>query len=91
MDLKKYIKTSENASYLTSAYELGASKALLEAIKVKKQELQKALNEKPERNDKQLNKDVVYVLGQINALAWTMDLPLKVRERAKKLPQGDVL
>jgi len=81
MNIIKYLKTSGEILNLKDAHHIGASKALLNAVEIKREELRK---KKPMRCDEDLKKDLVFILGQINMANWLLDLPRKAGEYYQK-------
>ena len=82
MNLTNYITTSEDFSLISRASDVGASRALLKAAKVKRDALRKENEEYP------MSPEVVLNLGEIRGLNFILDLPGKANDYIKDL-EGD--
>jgi len=77
MSIPQYIKTPSDLLNIQDAKNIGASRALLNAAEIKREELRK---KKLMRCDEDLKKDFVFILGGIDILTWLLELPIKAKE-----------
>lgn len=83
MTITKYIPRSEDYHLVSGANSTGVGKALLSAVKIKRDEIREITESKPLVSD-DIKKDFRYQLGQINALNFVIDLPGEARNKIEK-------
>lgn len=79
-DPKRLVKQSEDLTLIADALEYGSSKALLHACTVQRDFLRVEVEDRPQRDDKELRNDIIYKLGAISALNWVLSFPTNARE-----------
>lgn len=86
MDIKKYLPESLQIVGAAEADDIRASKALLSAAQKRIDEIRDEIEDRPQRNESDLKKDVVYKLGFIAGLKWVRRLPSEAKAYQQHLP-----
>ena len=79
-DPRKLVKQSGDVTLIADALEYGSSRAMIHAITVQRDFLRQEVEDRPQRDDKELRNDIVYKLGCIAALNWVLSFPNVARE-----------
>jgi len=58
-------------------------------IKERRDQIRRQNEDNPKRSSENLKEDIVYKMGFLAGLNFVLDLPEKVREHLKNLPEGD--
>lgn len=85
MNPKKYLPTNEAFNLVRSAESVPISKALLDAVEIKRDELRNENEENPRKSSQDLTEDYIYIAGMIAMSNWILRLPQRSREFIKKL------
>ena len=86
MDITRYIKTNSDFNDIADASAIRASKAILKAVEIKRDELREQVENNPvESTD--INKDIKFKLGMIRGLKWVLELQGHAKDHASHLPE----
>ena len=88
--MKKYVQNVADCTIMAGAKSTGPGRVILEAVRIRRDELQKQVNDNPQRDDVVLKNDIVYKLAEIHALNWILGLPLKARDYIDKFPEREL-
>ncbi len=90
MDIKKYVpkdKIGQDLPLIAKALEVGASRAILRAVKIKRDEGRVEVETKPQSGRGDMRRNVEFKLGEIKALNWVLSLPEVARAVFDQLPE----
>jgi hypothetical protein len=88
MNPKKYLVTSEQVVLASQADQIGAAKAVLDAVRIYRDELREMNESSPKESPEDLKEDYRYIAGSIAALNWVLRLPQRSMEFRNKLEKG---
>lgn len=88
MDIKRHLKDEALINELAGAGDIRSARAILKAVESLRDEGRKTIETRPQRNDEDLTKDYVYVLGMIAAYNMVLSLPREARRAIGALPEG---
>lgn len=73
MNITKYITTNSDFTDISDATSIRASKAILKAVEIKRDELRDQ-NEDTPMESSDITKDIRYKLGMVRGLKWVLEL-----------------
>jgi len=85
MKLSKYITKSEDILLASQAEQVRAVQVLMEAVRLRRDELRVLNEEHPKRSPEDLTEDIVGISGEIRGLNWVLMLPQRSKDFIDKL------
>lgn len=80
MEIKRYVTNSADMTTLAQAEEVHAVRVILEAARIKRDELRDKVETRPKFSPDKLEDDLVFLEGFIKGLNWTLGLSQKSRD-----------
>lgn len=91
MNLVKYITDSQQISEVAGSEKIRASRGILSATEIKRDELRESVERHPKRNEADLTEDLYFRLGMIYMANWVLSLPQEARTFLEKTPLVPVI
>lgn len=87
MNIAKHLKESTLITELAGAEKIRSARAILAAVESLREEKREIIENRPERNDKDLTRDWVYLSGMVRAFNIVLSLPKEAQKYCDGLPE----